>query len=364
MPTASLTSTGLILLRDCFTKYVLTKVTKRLESNKLRAVFNEVPKLFLLPLSLGLSSVALLHILDRQLEHQDTRTGRRSFRVHVLFVDQSVAIQQPEYARAWRSLQEQFPSHTYSILHLENVLNYDSDSFLAFSQLFAQAADSPRSPERHCLETFLAGLPSVTSRADMMSILRSQLINAFAKEICCDSILYGDSTTRLAERTLSEAAKGRGGAIPWLTADGQSPHGIKTVYPMRDLLRKEITAYTVSTSPPLTPFLIESMAERDPSASSKNTTIEDLMGQYFNSVEENYPSIVANVVRTSGRLVAPSPEGQDEAVCHICRLPLIEGAKGLHWSGEQGDPADRAQAAGRRDMPSLCYGCARSTLNP
>ncbi|KAL8860709.1 MAG: hypothetical protein Q9178_002739 [Gyalolechia marmorata] len=198
----------------------------------------------------------------------------------------------------------------------------------------------------------------------MIGILRSQLINAFAKEICCDSILYGDSTTRLAERTLSEAAKGRGGAIPWLTADGQSPSGVKTVYPMRDLLRKEITAYTVSTIPPLTPFLIENTAERDPSASSKNTTIEDLMGQYFQSVEQNYPSIVANVVRTSGRLVAPSPMGQDEAVCQICRLPLIEGAKGLHWSGEQDDPADIARVTGRRDTSTLCYGCARSTLNP
>ncbi|KAL8916443.1 MAG: hypothetical protein Q9208_008509 [Pyrenodesmia sp. 3 TL-2023] len=132
----------------------------------------------------------------------------------------------------------------------------------------------------------------------MISILRCRLITCLAEKHGCSGILYGDSTTRLAERTLSETAKGRGGSIPWLTADGQSPHAIKVVYPMRDLLRKEIAAYTAMTDPPLTPFILEGSSPVVV-PSSKNTTIEDLMSQYFDSVEQNYPSIVANVVRTS-----------------------------------------------------------------
>ncbi|KAI4272924.1 MAG: hypothetical protein L6R38_006478 [Xanthoria sp. 2 TBL-2021] len=352
------------LCQDCFTKYVVTKVTKRLESNKLRAAFNEAPRLFLLPLSLGSSSVALLHILHQQLEHQENRTGRRSFRLHLLFVDQSAAAQQPAFAQVWRSLKEHFPSHSSSIVELEDVFNYDSDSVLNLSPLYAESASDSHSPNRDYLENFLSGLPSATSRADMIGIIRTQLVDAFAKKTCCDSILYGDSTTRLAERTLSETAKGRGGAVPWLTGDGQSPRGIKIVYPMRDLLRKEITAYTAMTTPPLTPFLLENTIGKKPSASSKNITIEDLMGQYFESVEQNYPSIVANVVRTSGRLVAPSLGSQDDAVCHICRLPLTVGAEGLRWNGEQEGSASTTCSNGSRDMPKLCFGCARSTLNP
>ncbi|KAL8878295.1 MAG: hypothetical protein Q9198_003861 [Flavoplaca austrocitrina] len=198
----------------------------------------------------------------------------------------------------------------------------------------------------------------------MVGILRSQLVEAFAKGNHCDSILYGDSTTRLAERTLSETAKGRGGAIPWLTGDGRSPHGIKIVYPMRDLLRKEITAYMAMAAPPLRPFLVENTLGKKSSASSKNLTIEDLMGQYFESVESNYPSIVANVVRTSGRLVAPPLGSQHHSVCHICRLPLVSGAEGLRWSGEQEGPAAPTCSNGSKDIPKLCFGCARSTLNP
>ena len=362
--TSTWTFIRLILCRECFTKYVVTKVTKRLESNKLRVAFNEAPRLFLLPLSLGSSSVALLHVLHRQLEHRENRTGRRPFGLRVLFIDQSAAVQQPAFTQVWRSLKEHYPSHSYSTIGLEEVFNYDTDPNLNFSPLYAETGSNPRSSNRDRLEKSLSSLPSATSRADIIGIMRSQLVDAFAKRTCCDSILYGDSTTRLAERTLSETAKGRGGAVPWLTGDGKSPHGIKIVYPMRDLLRKEITAYAAMTTPPLTPFLLENTTGKKPSVSSKNITIEDLMGQYFESVEQNYPSIVANVVRTSGRLVAPALSGQDDAVCHICRLPLPIGAEGLRWSGEQEGSVSTTCSNGSKDMPKLCFGCTRSTLNP
>ncbi|KAI4243376.1 MAG: hypothetical protein L6R40_003548 [Gallowayella cf. fulva] len=205
-------------------------------------------------------------------------------------------------------------------------------------------------------------MPSSTSRSDMIGVLRSQLISHFAKEMGCDSILYGDTTTRLAERTLSETAKGRGGSMPWLTANGQSPHGIQVAYPMRDLLRKEVNVYTQMTDPSLLPFLMENRLEGKASASSKNTTIEDLMGQYFESVEQHYPSIVANVVRTSDRLVAPSSETMSGGMCQMCKFPLANGAQGLHWSGEQGGSESCTYSGSNGDSLKLCYGCARSSL--
>ncbi|KAI4147134.1 MAG: hypothetical protein L6R39_003230 [Caloplaca ligustica] len=274
-------------------KYIVNKVNKKLESNKLRAGFKDAPNQLLLPISFGCSSISLLHVLDKQLHQQEEKTGRFSFQIHVLYIDQSAAGLQVDSDGTWRALKERFPSHSYSIARIEDVCDDDtdfaSDGFLPTSS----TANGPNFSKQQRLEDFLAGLPSATSRADMISILRSRLIASFAKKQDCSSILYGDSTTRLAERTLSETAKGRGAAIPWLTADGESPHGVKVVYPIRDLLRKEIVAYTTMTDPPLTPLILEDRV-RDVVTSSKNTTIEALMGQYFESVEQNYPSIVAN----------------------------------------------------------------------
>lgn len=259
-------------------------------------------------------------------------------------------------------LKERFPSHTYSMVQLEDLFDYDTlsgpDGIAdGITPIIHNDVD-----KNHALETLLAGLPSSTSRADLIGILRSRLINAFAKARDCESILYGDSTTRLAERILSETAKGRGVAIPWLTEDGQSPHGIKIVYPMRDLLRKEITAYARMTTPSLTPLIAEGHSSESTSASSKDNTIEELMGQYFDSVEQNFPSIVANVVRTSSRLIAPPSERG--RLCQLCRLPVARGTDGLHWCGEQESADGSTRDISDKATERLCYGCARSTLNP
>ncbi|KAL8662611.1 MAG: hypothetical protein Q9202_004569 [Teloschistes flavicans] len=340
-----------------------TKVTKRLESNKLRASFKEAPKSLLLPFSFGVSSTALLHVLDQQLNYQKARTGRVSFQIHLLFVDQSAVSEQVDFETSWRLLKERFPSHTFSDVSLEDLLDYDSSFELDRLPLQVSATGDVLPAKRNRLEDFLAGLPSSTSRADMAAILRFRLISAFARANKCGSIIYGDSTTSLAQRTLSETAKGRGGAIPWLTADGQSPHGVNIVYPMRDLLRKEIEAYTRMTTPPLTPLTIEHRLRDVALTSSKHATIEELMGQYFDSVEQHYPSIVANVVRTSSRLITPSSEAEALPVCQVCRIPLMGESNGLHWSGEQAGSADPENAINTEGKATMCYGCTRSMLH-
>ncbi|KAL8829523.1 MAG: hypothetical protein Q9170_006125 [Blastenia crenularia] len=350
-----------MLCRDCCIRYVEAKVSKRLEANKLRAAFRDTPKSLLLPISLGSSSVSLLHITDQYLQYYKSRTGRSPFTIEVLLIDQSAVTEQSNYDEAWRTLKERFPCHSYSTAQLEDVFDYEKNPSFGVTELRIPRAEDNSLSKRNLLEVFLAGLPSATSRADIIGILRSRLVDALAKKKSSDSIIYGDSTTRLAERTLSETAKGRGGALPWLTMDGQSPDSAKTVYPMRDLLRKEITAYTTMTTPPLSNLLMELDRATTASASSKDTTIEKLMSQYFASVEQNYPSIVANVVRTSSRLVAPCIEAGEGRLCRMCSLPLAEGSQGLRWSGEQECLDGLVVSEESKDLASLCYGCARST---
>jgi cytoplasmic tRNA 2-thiolation protein 2 len=149
-------------------------------------------------------------------------------------------------------------------------------------------------------------------------------------------VLWGDSTTKLAERTLSETAKGRGFSLPWIVADGESPHGIEFFYPMQELLSKEIEAYASLLDPSLDDLL--HAEESKPAVSTKNTTIDDLMKQYFQSVERDYPSIVANVVKTAGKL-QQLPLSETEQQCELCEMPLLDNAP---------------------QRSRLCYGCIRT----
>lgn len=331
-----------------------------METNKLRGAFKDTPKTLLLPLSIGVSSVSLLCVLNQQLVSQHERNGKALYNLHILFIDQPNASGSAKCHKAFHLLKQRFPCHTYSSISLEDVFDYNIDIEHGILNIHG---GNPGLTKQERLQEALFSLPSATSKADVESVLRIRLVVAFAKKNSCDSVIWGDSTTRLAERTLSETAKGRGGSLPWLTADGISPYGMKFSYPMRELLKKELMAFAAMTSPPLTDLIVATGSSVQVSASSKDTTIDDLMTQYFESVEENYPSIVANVVRTSGRLMAPGIDSNEQS-CGVCELPIVNRFQ--DWGGNQESVANNSttrEKMAKRDG-SLCYGCARSALNP
>ncbi len=331
-----------------------TKVFKRLEGNSVRGAFKDPPKNLLLPVSLGITSIAMLCILDEQLRTHLERSGRASYRLHVLYINKPLLVERADRERSLDLLKERFPLHTYSSVSLEDVFDYG----LNFQkEMFGvQSSKNATEDKQARLQHLMDNLPSATSRTDIANILRQMITVEFAKQRGCDAILYGDSTTRLAERTLAETAKGRGGSLPWLTADGLLPCGVKIAYPMRDLLKKEISTYASMISPPLTTLILDRGSTGQTSVSSRSTTIDALMSQYFESVEQNYPSIVANVVRTSSKLRASS-SSPTTPLCNICKLPVLRDSH--RWAGNQSIYTDTC-IEDKTDGGAICYGCTRS----
>ncbi|KAI9837267.1 MAG: hypothetical protein M1819_000341 [Sarea resinae] len=262
-----------------------------------------------------------------------------------------------------RTIKEAYPRHTYSALALADAFNSayalsksPEDDGLPLTEL---NGDSSLSCQER-LERYISALPSATSKHDLVGILRTRLIVAFGKKHGCESVAWGDSTTRLAEKMLAETAKGRGFALPWHVSDGMTPYGLTFTYPLRDLLKKEIIMYSSMTNP-LSSIVTEDPRAMQPAASAKDTTIDQLMSQYFESVEENYPAIVANVVRTSSKLEAPRLPEQ-LITCTLCSMPIADGITGIHgWGGDQEALPPNAQPALVHGVSErLCYGCARS----
>ena len=307
----------------------------------------------LLPLSFGASSVSLLHILDKQLQTQMTRTGRTGFSLHILHIAATENIDLDNMERI-RLVKDRFPNHEFSTVSLHDV-------FTKGGSKSGKNGETNRSiiigngDSSLKLENFLAALPSASSRADILSILRTRLAVNFALMNSCEAILWGDSTTKLAERVLTETAKGRGFSLPWQVEDGESPYGVAFYYPMRDVLKKELLSHVEMVEPSLK-VLVSPDAFQSTQAppSAKNTTIDALMQQYFESVEENYPNIVSNVVRTTGKLQAP--HSKNCQLCRLCKLPVTDDLLGTDgWGGDQ----TKATALEQSEH-ELCYGCARS----
>ena len=336
-----------------------TKVSKRLEANKVRSAYNETPRKLLIPLSLGVSSLALLQILDQHLRTQLEKSNRTPYTLHVLFVDEFQYLTQPTaYTTEVEKLRQCFPLHAFSIASLDELFDYEDPDLDEIFMARKVSDETHLQSRKERLTAMLSSLPSVTSRVDIINSLRRRLVMALARRHHCSSILFGDSTTRLAERTLSETAKGRGASLPWLTADA-TLDGLQIIYPMRDLLKREIVQYLAFIEPQLTSLAVNAEVVQDGPVSSKDTSIDGLMSQYFASVEQHYPSIVANVVRTSGRLAAPANLISSTS-CDMCGLPFESTSEA--WAGEQGSLPLSPNGDGTRlgGSQTLCYGCTRS----
>ncbi|CAI6300761.1 unnamed protein product [Periconia digitata] len=347
------------LCRECFFKYVHTKAIKRLESFRVRNANPNHQRTLLLPLSFGVSSVSLLHILDRQLKTQMSKTGRTGFAIHVVHIqipgDESIITVDELLSKA----KEAYPDFKYTSLALHDVFRLTSDATLNDLCPKTNHSETASPPEK--LAALINSLTSATARADVLSTLSTRLTVEHAKTSGCEGILWGDTTTKLAEKTLSETAKGRGFSLPWQISDGESPHGVTFNYPMRDVLKKELVSYVDLVGSPVSDLICEPSAIRQASMSSKNTTIDDLMSKYFEEVETNFPSIVSNVVRTTGKLEAVSAPASAPR-CDLCSMPVSDGRFGIHgWGGDQQESAERIAIA---SGPQLCYGCSRSIPQP
>jgi cytoplasmic tRNA 2-thiolation protein 2 len=329
-----------------------------METYKSRASAAKAPQKLLVPVSFGPSSTSLLSILENYLQAQLDRMGRTTYTLLLVHVDLEVDVAQQTKASAQlEKFKNRFPSHTYLSADIIQALNLDIDwKSLGLKDPTDEALPGS---DKERLDSLINLISSATSKADVASTLLTRLLVDIAKKNDCESILFGDSTTRLAEKTLIETAKGRGFSLPWQVSDGMSPYGVNFLYPLRELLKKELLDFSSLTSPPLTDLIIYQAPATEISASAKSTTIDDLMAQYFETVEEKFPAIVANVVRTSSKL---KPPGIDESstCCALCGLPVAEGTDGIYgWGGDRSIDA-RPSEEQHLDGAVLCYGCSRS----
>ena len=325
-----------------------------MESNKIRAGYHEASKKILIPISFGVSSLALLHILDAHVQKRSQQGRHGGYSIHLLSINEDVTLDIKHISKGVALLKELFPLYDLSIIPLQDCFTYGIEVDKLLDRRREETKERPMESSQR-LQYVLAAAGSPSSKDDILDTLRRRLICAFAEQQGFDFILFGDTTTRLAEKILAQTAKGRGSSASLSNADAIVVPGVPYIFPMRDLLRKEVQMYIESTELPLDSVLVK----KDISSAAfslKNMSIDGLMSQYIESVEENYPSIVSNVVRTTLKLRVPDVF-ETSTRCGVCLAP-IEASNMKAADGEQqllkGGPDRSSQA------PHVCYGCERT----
>lgn len=389
---------------DCYCRFISTKTVKRLEvlNRDTRGKMTQQQrqkghaaghwasqnnKTFLVGLSFGPSSAALVSICEQIIVGQLAKGRDAAFTLHVVHVDTDDAALPPvePLLDRWR---QRFPRFTFERVPLADALALAAIDW----SLFPGSGPGPDTADR--LRTLLDRLPSASSRRDVLDLLVRRLL--IARATAADryyALLLGCSTTALAERTLAETAKGRGFSLPWQIDDGPAaetpeaagPASTLLYYPMRELFRKELVTYTSLVQPPLADLIFPAPASSSSTSSSaaaavvshKHLSIEEVMTRYFAEVEANYPSVVANVVKTAMKLERQSDvdaEGGEATQesgksgsgsgsgCGTCGMPLDRFGN-ERWKGEIGELGSIDGGVSGHRPPGaqrLCYGCERS----
>lgn len=304
----------------------------------------------LLPLSLGVSSSVLLHILDTGLKRQLAKSGRTSYAIHILIVEPSTELPTSvSYETHVDAVREAFPTYTVTRIPLHSIFEYAPDMTDIMAEYAGpQFTDDVSQSNEERLAAFRSIVSTATSKSDLDTVLFTRLVVSYAKQAGCESILWGDTDTSLAAKTLAGAAKGRGASLTWQVSDGMSPWGIKFDFPCRDISKPELSQYE-SVCPELSTVVIPDPPLSD-NILTKNLSIDELMLRYVTTQGEKYPGVMANVSRTAHKLETTS--GSPSALCSLCG-GMIGNVKG----NETGLTV-ASQFAGKGSQ--FCYGCMRS----
>ncbi|KAK4455997.1 hypothetical protein QBC34DRAFT_373757 [Podospora aff. communis PSN243] len=375
---ATLDSRSQSVCRACFIKFISSKCIKQigilgkeLPTGGPTSTHSTTTRRYALGLSRGVSSTVLLYLLNENVEFQLAKARAAPFDLSVIHVDSS-CLYHPSSPLAKEDplvpLRSRYPRFTYLSPCLSTALSLPSIDWSALPPL------DPSLPPDQRIRAFFNSLPTTASRADILRLFTRHILLSIAASLNAQALLLGHSTTALAELTLSETAKGRGFSLPWVINDGGVEHPFSSAvgvgeaerkrilvyHPLRDALRKELVTYATLVAPPLTGLVSEERVVRDGAVvSHKDLSIEEVMFRYFAEVEESYPSVVANVARTTGKLVRLFGNGGKGEVeqkgCGMCGVPL-DGEGDERWRGELGIQDGDDGKRGR-----LCYGCERST---
>ncbi|KAF5972769.1 cytoplasmic trna 2-thiolation protein 2 [Fusarium bulbicola] len=360
---------------DCYIQYVAYKLNKRLGAlhKATRSSKKLTTRRYLAGLSFGPSSSVLAQLLSDQARHHSENKASSPFEPVIIHIDTELSNTEGE-SPAKKLLGEYrrvLPDAMFECVPLKDVLSVKSIDWSTLP-LDTVTPDDDDDKSNARLQRLFNALPTLTSRTDLLRQLIRHLLLQKAQEHSCSALLLGHSTTALAALTLSEVANGRGFAVPLQVADGmttvctyEAVEGaaaqetarleFPVYYPLREIFRNELIQY-IDLVPPLkevVPVNHVGAKTGNSVVSHKDLSIEEVMSRYFDSVEEGYAGIVANVVRTTTKL----DRIPGKSFCGSCGMSLdAEGDS--RWAGEIGDDAGDgpgAAAAGR-----LCYGCKRS----
>lgn len=370
-----------LFCQNCFLRFIYGKQRKQMSSDKYKVKFNEhvVREKVVLPLSFGKNSLVLLDVLiglfDEQMKNPRAKLG---FEINVVHIDDSkVRNYHNDADTLIRNLKEVYHIERYPIkitkIEIQSFMNRGSAATVRLLSEFTStkvALDGTVSIER-----IFEGCPNRASKQDLIQIIIKDLINNYSVSSGASSILWGHSMSSLANEVIALTVKGRGSEIYSNLTDGAETilgKSIDIIHPLRDCSDGEIDKFIEMKE--MDQFTLQSV-DRQENLMNKQKTINEVVSNYYKTVDGVDDNIVSTVVKTGAKL--DEPTRFDGKFCSICDKKIyndpMNWLKSITNKGERG-PENEMEAVSLQEWETankdtveelkqgetvnVCYGCA------
>lgn len=342
------------------------------------------PVKVVLALSLGKSSLSLLDIIIESFKEQLVNPrAKLGYELVVVNVDESSIC---KYENKADELIEGLKKH-YSEYPIEFV-KMDINRFLSDRESIKKVriledlktiklpVDNS-SAAATTVSDILNSCPNRASRDDLFKIIMKQLIKSYTVAIGASTILWGDNMSSLAEEVIALTVKGRGGEIHKNLTDGEEEvfgTTIEHLHPLRDVSNSEIDKFVQFRE--LSQFELVSSINSD-NFVNKQKTINEVVKQYYKTVDQDSDNIVSTVVKTGAKL--DEPKQYDNVNCSICHNKIynqpinwlrditfngavppqtdLELESFQEWEQLHKDELLEIENSTSRDETVICFGC-------
>ncbi|VEU19480.1 DEKNAAC100003 [Brettanomyces naardenensis] len=386
--------------KSCFLKFVKGKQRKQMKDGRFKVKYGrnedqttEKTVSAILAFRFDGSSLVLLDILISWLEEQLAMSPRAhvGFNLTVL----CYSLEQPQSWIAEKATQIKTKYHGeegISRLHVkfeildcnDEVKRNEGLSGIYLTDHFESLIDRSNKVKGDALKMIDTQIQDKSAQEDLKSVVERDVIVRHCLQLECSILLLPDCMSELAISVLAFTARGRGERISetlgdnYIDVDGNR---LEVLYPLRDILKSEIESYLKICD--LERFQAPKIDNTFKSV--KNKTVNELVREYFESVEPEYPEVISTVVKAGSKLRIPFSEG-DVKRCGICReiinddpqnwlesITVNEGIPAkteeekrnyeLYLSSIQRPEERELYTAGNKESISLCFGCVADLRN-
>lgn len=233
---------------------------------------------------------------------------------------------------------------------LENI-RLDLENFQAFVS---------HDMEKNQIKTYsdlLSQIVDISTKEDIAEIVHENMVLSAAQQHMCSVVVKSHSMTKMAVDILSDTIRGRGSEIPLKFQDKYSSGDFEVIFPLRDVLNSEIRLYSkIKSLDDLSPILKVKFSVSD--RSTKNKTVNNMVTEYFQTLELEYPEVVSTVVKIGAKLTNIEQHSSAPLKhCEICKVAIYHDPK--QWleqitvPGHVGPQSEEEEANLKRYVDSL-----------